>query len=1233
MKKKFLSIALLVVPIILNAQSLPHPTLYATDGERQQVLDKISNNTWASSLVKSMKSNVDPKITTHTTNPASIFSTVETIPANDGNSESYASPYASAHGKVLTTASYSAMLYYITQDEKYASFAADILAYYFDLLSARTEMTTTITGAYFYDARTTYNHLAVAYDFMYDYLKTPGIKVYKKSTNTRVAYDHAKAQKVIRNIAARTLNEAGGLDVQGKVISNHPVLTAPGSLFSILCVEDDTERERLFNLFWDRGTKRQNSFTKTILNMFTEQSLWPESVSYGFMPNVQLILNLVDKINPSLNAGPSNKGLFESASLFENLRLPNRTFVRYGDSHRMLDGTGDLNRYALNFAKRRGLSTLQKQAEVSLKQSYPTSNGYSTSVPSGGFENYNALELFWGEPLPAGSVSPFDYKPTVVIKHAGVALQRNYSGTDDKEYGLVGIIGGAHYVHSHLTGITMELYGSGDVMGPNGGLPPTLSERSTMPFQGHLNRHSGNNTVIVNGTSRGAAIGWGSDKLLYQDTTKNISAEPKHLEAPISKHFSFATQFLDDNVNNCDQQRTLSTIRTSATTAYYLDIFRSKSNGANNFHDYIYHNIGDATKLTNTTNQDLSVSATKKYQTDIGDAYESPGWKTFEQTKSTAGITDAVKIRFDLTATNRYMHMLVPGGVTREYTKALGPATYEALNGYEDKKTQVVAIRQNGEAWNKPFVSVFEPSKNVIGSVKSVENLYTGSKIVGAKVISDVSGNTIADYLIVNENNTDVYTLASPAISFKGRFAVVRVESDSISLYIGEGVELQYGTDKLTASTNKNGVKVIYPNIVTPPTNQAPTVSFTAPANSASFTLGDMITLKTTASDADGSIAKVNFLINDAFYKTVTNAPYEDAFTPAEAGVYKVTARAIDNDNSKTDISINITVVAPVVKLAPTVTLESPVANSTFNVGEEILLQASANDADGNVTKVNFKINDTFHQTVGTAPFDGSFTPAKAGTYKIAARVFDNDDLQTEVYVTVNVESPSAPPTVAITSPADNAVFNVGETISIKATAGNPDNSIEKVNFKINDAFYKTATTEPYEKSFVPNEPGFYKIAARAFDNDELQTEAYITVEVIASSSSSSSNDVSTSSSSSIEQLSSSSTNGASSSSGSIESQSSSSLESGTGVFSTQKQDAQNVFISHKNGKLYVHSRYNGNSVVRIYNNVGTQVNEVHMNVPAVQIDLTALNAGIYFVQVSNKGRTLKQQVITLLRN
>ena len=798
---------------ILKAQSLQHPIIYITSAERDQVLDKINTTSWGASLYNSLKSNVDSKLATHQSNPAAIFSDANLIfPANDTNSESVAGPYATAHGKLLSTAEYSAMLYFITQDEKYAKFTGDILAFYFDALSARTISTTTICGNYFYDPRKTYNHLAVAYDFVYNYLDLDGTTVYNKATNTRVAFDKTKAQKAITNIVGNALKESGGYDTWGSFISNHAVLTAPGALFPILCVENDTERERLFNIFWEKGTKRQNSFKNTILKMFGEQGIWPESTSYSFMPNIPMVLNVIDRIKPDLNAISNNLNIFEGSFLFEDMRIPDRRFVRFGDAKRESDATDNLYRFSLNVARRKGYTSLQTKAETSLQQYYAV-NPYSPKVPADAFDNYTSAELFWGETLPTGTVNKYVYSPTVVIKHAGIALQRNYVDVNNNNYGLCGYIGGAHYVHSHATGIGMEIYGAGYVMGPNAGLPPSVAERQLPEHTNYFRLYAGNNTVIVNGTSHGIQTGaWNSNSYLWQNTTVNIASEPKHLEDPISKNFSFATQFLDDNVNNCDQQRTLSTIRTSKTTAYYFDIFRSKSNTTNNFHDYIYHNLGDETLITDNANQTLAVSATNRYTTYYNDPVQSPGWKFFESTQVTAPTSEAVKVRFKLNYNNRYMNMFVPGGVEREFTKALAPATREALNGYVKKKTQVIAIRQQGEAWDKPYVVVFEPSLSTTSSVKSVENLMDGTKIVGAKVVSQVNDTTFTDYILSLENANSTYINSDLNINFEGRFAIIRTivsaTKSELTLYIGQGNNLSFGNETLNADESKKGLKV-----------------------------------------------------------------------------------------------------------------------------------------------------------------------------------------------------------------------------------------------------------------------------------------------------------------------------------------------------------------------------------------------------------------------------------------
>ncbi|WP_291965194.1 hypothetical protein [Maribacter sp.] len=785
-----------------------------TKSEKEKILKNIDNYEWAKSLVEQLHIQVDSALNVHKTNPEHILSKIPAFATSDHqNKERQAGPIAAAHNKILRLAANSGMLFYLTEDEKYAQFSADIINVYFNHISPLTPETTTICGYAFFDPRTTYDQLAIAYDFIYEYLKKPGTTVYDNLQGTQVAFNNNKAQMAIKNIVGNMLQEYGEPDVYGKRISNHPILTAPGALFAILCVEDDTERERLFHIFWETGTAHQNSFTRTILPMFSSQGIWPESLSYSFMPIITMVLNIVDRVKPEMNVTENNRHIFEGNFLFDYLRNPDRTFVRYGDSKRYNDFTAPLYRYALSIADRRGFTSLKEKAEVALQQSYQSQGGYHPNLGQGNiFNNYNALQLFWGIPLPEAIDKTVDLnKPTVIVDHAGIALQRNYVKTDNELYGLCGIIGGAHYVHSHLTGITMELYGAGYIMGPNAGLPPTVSERQIPLHEHYFRLYAGNNTVIVNGTSHGLDEGsWKRKANVWQNTTVNIAAEPKHLEDPISNEFSFATQYLNDTVNDAEQERTLGIIRTSDSTGYYFDMFRSKSNIENKFHDYVYHNIGDKTILTNEKGKALSVQQTDRYKNDIGDIVKSPGWRYFEDTKSTKSIKETVKVRFDVNYNKRYMHMIIPKESERAYTTALAPGTREAKNGYVDKQTQVLVIRQKGEAWENPFISIFEPSTNKKSSIQKVETLKQNGQTVGAIIISKVGKSLITDYIICQDTEKAQYQSKKLGISFQGRFAIVRttIEDDKTenTLYIGDGKKLLFGGKKLETNGNTSAV-------------------------------------------------------------------------------------------------------------------------------------------------------------------------------------------------------------------------------------------------------------------------------------------------------------------------------------------------------------------------------------------------------------------------------------------
>jgi phosphatidylserine/phosphatidylglycerophosphate/cardiolipin synthase-like enzyme len=92
-----------------------------------------------------------------------------------------------------------------------------------------------------------------------------------------------------------------------------------------------------------------------------------------------------------------------------------------------------------------------------------------------------------------------------------------------------------------------------------------------------------------------------------------------------------------------------------------------------------------------------------------------------------------------------------------------------------------------------------------------------------------------------------------------------------------------------------------------PPSNQPPSVSLTSPAQGATFTAPATISIAASATDSDGTIAKVDFYSGATLLGTDTTAPYVLTWSNVPAGTYTLRATATDDDGAATTSS-NVTV-------------------------------------------------------------------------------------------------------------------------------------------------------------------------------------------------------------------------------------------------------------------------------------------------------------------------------------
>lgn len=189
--------------------------------------------------------------------------------------------------------------------------------------------------------------------------------------------------------------------------------------------------------------------------------------------------------------------------------------------------------------------------------------------------------------------------------------------------------------------------------------------------------------------------------------------------------------------------------------------------------------------------------------------------------------------------------------------------------------------------------------------------------------------------------------------------------------------------------------------------NAAPVVSLVAPTSASTYTTGDLVNMAATASDTDGTITRVEFLVNGVVVGQDLTAPYEFAWA-STAGIKNLTAIAYDNGGkSTTSAPVSITVNAPPANQLPVATITAPAAGTQYDVKDvptaSINIAATASDPDGSVTLVEFFVNGTKVGEDATSPYEYTYITSVLGSYSITAIATDNLGIKGNASAPVNV--------------------------------------------------------------------------------------------------------------------------------------------------------------------------------------------------------------------------------------
>ncbi|MGC8743043.1 MAG: lamin tail domain-containing protein [Verrucomicrobiia bacterium] len=186
-----------------------------------------------------------------------------------------------------------------------------------------------------------------------------------------------------------------------------------------------------------------------------------------------------------------------------------------------------------------------------------------------------------------------------------------------------------------------------------------------------------------------------------------------------------------------------------------------------------------------------------------------------------------------------------------------------------------------------------------------------------------------------------------------------------------------------------------------------PVIVLTAPSNNSSFTTNNIL-LSAEAASLYG-VASVAFYANSNLVGTVTSSPFNYTWASIPNGSYQVFAIVTDTTGaSATSTVVNVQVSG---NLPPKVAITSPANNATFTEPANIMITATATDADGTVAIVEFyqgqkKIGEAKSTTT---EFSYNWTGVPAGNYVLTAVATDNSGLMsTSAPVSINVARPSA---------------------------------------------------------------------------------------------------------------------------------------------------------------------------------------------------------------------------------
>lgn len=914
----FISLLLYFIPVsILSAKIIEtndfktndHPRILVTYNDKQNLINKINQVSWARQIYDDLKMEIDPIVEIHSKNPGYVVSRMQMhweegkrythfytegnyvvrregnakyptvrvayarpaygsvplapidkiIPYGDGSLPKLVSENIDINRKISTgtgdatltnlgcdgewvqipfektglgtetfnrnfiyLAWKSSILYYLTSEKKYAKLAADIIWVFVRGASQQEQINPNDIGGDFipnlvhpymkFD--TIYNgkpisrngylsfetmgdsrHFAtlpLAYDLIYNYLHEEyfdlqqfkeGIKgeeMWAPPHNEGKEWALRRFEVMFKRLIENKIMRGGGIE------GNWNINEQQSAIFYALALDNNCEykdgkgREYYVNLLINGPSTKSHGAYMDLWhgNISPNTGLWPEAPgSYGQNSLGQLVMFGFIYYKNGLDLFPRIPQFRKSLISSLQLLFPNNRTTGYGDSEYklLINYPAEL---VLRYAKEKKDNDLTKLAlqvmKVSEKRNYVD-------------EFYLPLFYFL-DSIPV-SKSFVELERAFYSKTHSLVMERNL-GTNFKNSLAFTLYGfGAKAGHRHPNGMAMELYGCGYVQGADQLRGHDYWGRDAHDYKANV---AGHNTVSPNG--KGALDDMPQDINIIFSEPFVWDGKSNTAISPNNNYIEALNYFNTDEIE-AEQRRMMSIIRTSPENGYYVDIFRSKvTNGDNNYHDYIYHNMGVTSKIIN-------LEEGKKIGFIPLDTLSGLGYSFFN-TKRSIESSKNLQVDFDFGLDNVHMKMFITGNEGRVIYQMDAEKNFRYyVSDLTDMRVPTILVRQKGEAWNNPFVVVYEPYGNGIDA-DIIKVVTDSTKCNGITKLTVERRKNKKEHIIysLNDNTTVNYQ----GILFNGRYLVVSISEDKVkSIYVVGGKTLKIKDLSLTSFSDK----------------------------------------------------------------------------------------------------------------------------------------------------------------------------------------------------------------------------------------------------------------------------------------------------------------------------------------------------------------------------------------------------------------------------------------------